>query len=129
VNTEQNTEHSAVDGPDVSTYLQAGQGAGIGPETALARANAAIAAKRAAGESIKHLRPDERAQLHPESRAHAISAKCYDCVGGLNADGGYRAAIRECPASRCALHRWRPYRPHHERSTDELAKAEAGVEG
>ena len=78
--------------------------------TPLQKAQAAMAAKRAAGEEIERLNPAEKARAEPKSRSAAMAAKCFDCVGGCNADHGYRRAIRECPAPQCALYAFRPYR-------------------
>lgn len=80
--------------------------------TPLQRAQAAMAARRAAGETIVQLNPAQRAAKNPTSRSLAIAAKCYDCTGGSNADGGYRRCIRECPSTRCALYAFRPYQPN-----------------
>jgi hypothetical protein len=77
--------------------------------TPLQRAHAAMAARRAAGEKIVQLTPAEKAAANPTSRSLAINAKCFDCVGGEHADGGYRRCIRECPSTRCALYQLRPY--------------------
>lgn len=78
--------------------------------TPLQKAHAARAAKIAAGEPIERLNPAEKAQRNPTSLRLAINAKCFDCVGGENADGGFRRCIRECPSSaRCSLHALRPY--------------------
>lgn len=77
--------------------------------TPLQKAQAAIAAKRAAGIEIERLNPMEKAAKNPTSLRLAINAKCFDCVGGSNADGGFRGSIRTCPSTRCSLHSVRPY--------------------
>ncbi len=68
-----------------------------------------MAAMREAGEVPERLNPREKALANPTSRSLAVAAKCYDCVGGECADGGYRKAIRECPSQTCALKGFRPY--------------------
>jgi hypothetical protein len=78
--------------------------------TPLEKAQAAMAAKRAAGIEIERLNPAEKAAKSPASRSLAIAAKCFDCVGGENADGGFRRCIRECPSTKCALYQLRPYK-------------------
>lgn len=77
--------------------------------TALDAARAAMQAKRDAGETIERLDPRQRHLETPGSRALAVAAKCFDCVGGKCADGGYRKAVRECPSTKCALYAFRPY--------------------
>lgn len=77
----------------------------IGP---LAAARAAQAARRAAGDPVVRLDPAERARLNPRSLRLAVTAKCWDCVGG-DADPNPRGRIRECSVTRCALHSTRPY--------------------
>jgi hypothetical protein len=84
--------------------------------TALEKAHAVMRAKREAGEEIVRLSPREKAERNPSSLRLAINARCYDCVGSENADGGYRRCIRECPAVRCSLH---PVRPHQRSEPDE----------
>jgi hypothetical protein len=86
---------------------------------ALQRAREAAAAKRAAGELVQ-LSPAEKAAKNPTSRSLALAAKCFDCVNGPNADGGYRRAIRECPSTKCALHNFRPYQA---RADTDIAEA------
>ena len=76
---------------------------------ALQKAQAAMKAKREAGESVERLDPLEKAKAKPTSLRLATNAKCFDCVGGKNADNGYRRAIRECCAISCPLHTVRPY--------------------
>jgi hypothetical protein len=77
--------------------------------TPLEKAQAAMRAKREAGEQIVRLSPREKAERNPKSLRFAANAKCFDCVGGDNADGGFRRCIRECPSVMCPLHNLRPY--------------------
>lgn len=76
----------------------------------LERAQEAMRAKREAGEEVERRNPMEKHLDEPSSRALAVAAKCFDCVGGLNADGGYRRCIRECASPRCPLYNFRPYK-------------------
>jgi hypothetical protein len=64
--------------------------------------------RAAGGERPAPCEPLERARRNPQSRALAIAAKCWDCMGG-DADPGIRARIRQCPITRCPLHAFRPY--------------------
>lgn len=82
----------------------------MGTLTPLQKAQAAMAAKRAAGIEIERLNPAEKAAQNPASLRLAVNAKCFDCVGGANADNGYRRCIRECPSTKCALYQLRPYK-------------------
>ena len=77
---------------------------------ALAKAHARLAEMEANGEKRAVLDPITKAKANPKSYTLAIAAKCYDCVGGPVADGGYRACIRDCPSTRCPLYNLRPYR-------------------
>jgi CTP:molybdopterin cytidylyltransferase MocA len=90
---------------------------------ALELAHAARKAKKDAGETLVRRNPLERFQEKP-GRALAVNAKCFDCVGQLNADGGYRRAIRECPSKTCPLHSFRPY----QRDTGDDDNEDAAIE-
>ena len=65
---------------------------------------------RERGEVVRRT-PLEKLRDRPTSLRAAVTAKCFDCVGGEHADQGYRRAVRECPAGACPLHRVRPYQP------------------
>jgi len=52
--------------------------------------------------------PIERARRKPTSLRAAITAKCWDCIGGY-ADKHPRQRIADCTASKCPLHPHRPY--------------------
>jgi hypothetical protein len=97
------TQTHAQTRPDESSA--SAQGKSLSP--ALQRAHAAQAAKRAAGELVR-LDPIARAAANPTSLRAAITAKCWDCMGG-DADPGTRQRIRECECPRCPLHHVRPY--------------------
>lgn len=92
---------------------------------ALEAARAAREAKLAAGIPLERLDPMQRAAANPTSRSLAIAAKCFDCVGGSNADGGYRRCIRECPSTRCALYAFRPYQHAEGGQRNDAQEAEA----
>lgn len=60
------------------------------------------------------LSPMERARLNPESRAMAVRAYCYDCMGGQpvgrsNTNGNVRKMVGDCSVTRCALWDVRPW--------------------
>jgi hypothetical protein len=67
----------------------------------------ALAAWRASGGVAERLDPIERARRNPSSRALAIKAKCFDCVG-RGADPGWRWWVGNCTAD-CPLVPLRPY--------------------
>lgn len=78
---------------------------------ALRKAQAAMAAKRAAGEEIERLDPIQRAHANPSSLRKAINGKCWDCVGAGH-DPNPRKAIGRCPMSDCTLWNVRPYQKY-----------------
>lgn len=60
------------------------------------------------------LSPMERARLNPESRALAVRAYCYDCMGGqpvgdVNTNGNLRKMVGDCSVTSCALWDVRPW--------------------
>ena len=62
------------------------------------------------GIPIAHLNPIEKAAKNPQSKALAIKAKCFDCVG-QDADPDWRGRVRECDAEGiCPLWPVRSYR-------------------
>lgn len=77
--------------------------------TPLQRAHERSRELRAAGIEIERLDPLEKARRNPRSLAAAVRGKCFDCVGGHNADHGHVRAVRECPAITCPLHPVRPW--------------------
>lgn len=85
---------------------------------ALKAARQKTEAMREAGIQIQRLDPIERARLNPQSKALAIKAKCYDCVGA-GADANPRQAIRECVVILCPLHSVRPWQNKQEESEDD----------
>ncbi|GEK48942.1 hypothetical protein PRZ61_10600 [Halomonas pacifica] len=74
---------------------------------ALEKARLAMAEKRAAGEVVR-LDPIEKARQNPKSLRLAITAKCWECMGG-GEESGARRMIRECTSAGCPLHAQRPY--------------------
>lgn len=91
--------------------------------TPLEKAREAMAARRAAGEKIVRRNPLEQHLLDPSSRKKAMDAVCFDCVGGVNADGGYRRAIRDCGCPKCPLYSFRPYQRADEPELEEQEAA------
>jgi hypothetical protein len=85
---------------------------------ALDLARAAMAARRAAGETIERLDPIEKARRNPTSLRLAINAKCWECVGG-DGDPNPRQRIRDCTCSRCPLLAVRPYQARETENDDE----------
>lgn len=80
---------------------------------ALKAARQKTEAMREAGIQIQRLDPIERARLNPQSKALAIKAKCWDCVGA-GVDANPRQAIRECVVQSCPLHSVRPWQSKEE---------------
>lgn len=56
--------------------------------------------------------PIRRAKLKPNSRARAITAMCAHCMGCTEerVEPGWRRDVRECAATKCPLHSFRPGR-------------------
>lgn len=77
--------------------------------TPLEKAQAVMAAKRAAGIKIVVLDPIAKARANPRSLRLAINGKCWDCIGA-GADSNPRGAIRDCTIRDCTLWPVRPYR-------------------
>lgn len=71
-------------------------------QTPLEKAQAVQAARRAMGILPERLDPLEKAAANPKSKALAIKAKCYDCVG-RDADPGWRDRVRGCQIMICPL--------------------------
>ena len=76
--------------------------------TPLQKAHAALAARRAAGDLTPRLDPIAKAKANPKSLRLAVTAKCFECMGG-GEDTGTRKLIRACTSSNCPLHPLRPY--------------------
>ena len=89
--------------------------------TPLQKAHAALAARREAGDLRPRLNPIEKAKANPKSLRAAITAKCFECMGG-GEDTGTRKLIRACTShATCPLHPVRPYqaKEHEDQSDDE----------
>ena len=76
--------------------------------TPLQKAHAALAERREAGLVAPRLDPIAKAKANPKSLRLAITAKCFECMGG-GEDTGTRKLIRACTSSNCPLHPLRPY--------------------
>ena len=75
--------------------------------TPLQRAHAALAERREAGLVAPRLDPIAKARANPKSLRAAVTAKCFECMGG---DTGTRKLIRGCTSGNtCPLHPVRPY--------------------
>lgn len=77
---------------------------------ALEKARAAARAKREAGEEtiLPRLTPIEASQADPTSRAKAIKAKCYECMGGEESDN-WKKDVKHCSSYGCPLRGLRPF--------------------
>jgi len=75
---------------------------------ALEKARAVARARREAGEETIRLTPIEAAQADPNSRAKAIKAKCYECMGGEDSDN-WKKSVKHCSSMGCPLLALRPY--------------------
>ena len=76
--------------------------------TPLEKAHARMRELREAGVVPERLNPIERARRSPTSLRLAVTAKCFECLGGDDAKN-IRREIRECTAIRCPLYPVRPY--------------------
>ena len=76
--------------------------------SAIELAQARMREMREQGIAIERLDPIERAQRNPNSLRLAITAKCYECLGGQDAKN-IRKEIRECTSHKCPLYPVRPY--------------------
>lgn len=77
-------------------------------ETALEKAQARLREMREAGDMPERIDPLERSRRKPNSLRAAVTAKCWECMGG-GEDPGTRRLITECASSSCPLHSVRPY--------------------
>lgn len=76
--------------------------------TPLQQAHENMRLRREAGEVIVRRDPIEKAKLKPTSLRLAITAKCWDCIGGTS-DSNPRARIRDCGVTKCPLYTVRPF--------------------
>ena len=76
--------------------------------TPLQKAHAALAERREAGLVAPRLDPIAKARANPKSLRLAVTAKCFECMGG-GEDTGTRKLIRACTSGSCPLHPLRPY--------------------
>lgn len=89
--------------------------------TPLQKAHAALAERRLAGDLSPRLDPIAKARANPRSLRLAVTAKCFECMGG-GEDTGTRKLIRACTSgATCQLHPVRPYqaKKHEDQSDDE----------
>jgi len=63
---------------------------------------------REQGITPERLDPIERAKRNPTSLRLAITAKCWECLGGDDTPN-IRREIRECTSRKCPLYPVRPY--------------------
>lgn len=76
--------------------------------TAVQKAQQALALKREQGLMAPRLDPIAKAKAKPTSLRLAVTAKCFECMGG-GEDTGTRKLIRACCSLTCPLHTLRPY--------------------
>lgn len=77
--------------------------------TPLQKAHAALAKRRLTGDMAPRLDPIAKAKANPKSLRLAVTAKCFECMGG-GEDTGTRKLIRACTSNAtCPLHPVRPY--------------------
>ena len=82
-------------------------------KTPLEMARERQAEMAANGELVQEHNLMKKAAADPRSKAKAIAAFCFHCMGGTIdelPDGGWKQAIRECTAPNCPLFGHRPYR-------------------
>ncbi|MEZ5470662.1 MAG: hypothetical protein R3E90_02705 [Marinicella sp.] len=69
---------------------------------------------KATKNKIKRLTPIKVATRHPNSRKHAIFAKCWNCCGGqyenTSFDSEVKKSIKHCAVTNCALHPFRKFK-------------------
>lgn len=78
---------------------------------ALQKAAKRAAEMREAGE-MEILNPLQKSAKNPDSRALALKAKCFECVGGTleSSPENWRNEIRNCTSRICPLLNLRPYK-------------------
>lgn len=60
------------------------------------------------GISIVRMAPGEKSKSNPQSLRLAITANCWDCMGGEHAEN-VRQQVRECAVEKCFLYAVRPW--------------------
>lgn len=76
--------------------------------TAIDLAQARMREMREQGIQPERLNPIERAARNPNSLRLAVTAKCYECLGGDDTPN-VRREIRDCTSRKCPLYPVRPY--------------------
>lgn len=76
-------------------------------QSKLARANAQKNALKSLG-MLQVSSPTQKAHAAPKSLRKAVTAFCYECVGG-DGEPGARNHVRNCTAPNCALFAVRPW--------------------
>jgi hypothetical protein len=74
----------------------------------MSNADALKAWREAGGVAGPRLDPIQKAAANPKSLRLAITAKCWECMGG-GLDPGTREAIRSCTSPACPLYPLRPF--------------------
>lgn len=81
--------------------------------TPIERAQARMRELREQGVQPERLNPIERAARNPSSLRLAVTAKCWECLGGEDTPN-IRREIRDCTSTRCPLYPVRPYQSKDE---------------
>jgi len=75
--------------------------------TALDKALAKKKELKSLGKLVR-LSPYQKAQNNPKSLRKAVTAFCYECMGG-DGEQGARGHVRNCTAYKCPLYKVRPW--------------------
>ena len=74
-------------------------------------------------ETKKQMTPREASDARPTSAQLCINAFCFECMGGEEPKAQPRvikAMVRDCPSTRCALWKKRPWRDVTTRSRKDI---------
>lgn len=92
--------------------------------TPLQKAHQRMQELRASGELvIERLNPSEKARRNPNSKALAIKAHCWECMGA-GADPNTKQNVRDCTLQSCSLHPHRPWQKVSGRSLSQMTEEE-----
>jgi hypothetical protein len=75
------------------------------------KAKEAREAKKLAGIPVVILTPTEKARADPRSMRKAITAFCFECMGGTGMPS-VRQEVANCTAPQCSLYPLRPWQRH-----------------
>ena len=69
-------------------------------------------------EATVYTNPTEKAKANPKSLRAAVTAHCWECVGGEHSEKP-KVLVRECGIVKCSLHGLRPWQIKIVEETDE----------